>query len=87
MKNQPYNVGLSSANMSKMDLCKKIKEFVPSFEIYESEHGEDPDKRDYIVSNDKIESTGYAPKYDLDYGIPELLKLYKLMKTYQHGNV
>ena len=87
MKNQPYNVGLSSANMSKMDLCKKIKEFVPSFEIYESEHGEDPDKRDYIVSNDKIEATGYTPKYNLDYGIPELLKLYKLMKTYQHGNI
>tara|TARA_B100000963_G_scaffold336798_1_gene332184 strand:+ start:13394 stop:14329 length:936 start_codon:yes stop_codon:yes gene_type:complete len=87
MKDQAYNVGLSTANLSKMDLCKKIKEFVPGFEIYESEHGEDPDKRDYIVSNDKIESTGYAPKYDLDYGIPELLKLYKLMKTYQHGNV
>tara|TARA_B100001057_G_scaffold497704_1_gene602583 strand:- start:3195 stop:4130 length:936 start_codon:yes stop_codon:yes gene_type:complete len=87
MKDQAYNVGLSTANLSKMDLCKKIKEFVPGFEIYESEHGEDPDKRDYIVSNDKIEATGYAPKYDLDYGIPELLKLYKLMKTYQHGNV
>jgi len=87
MKNQAYNVGLSSANLSKMDLCKKIKEFVPGFEIYESEHGEDPDKRDYVVSNDKIEATGYSPKYDLDYGIPELLKLYKLMKTYQHGNV
>ena len=87
MKNQAYNVGLSSANMSKMDLCKKIKEYVPNFEIYQSEHGKDPDKRDYIVSNEKIESTGFLPKYDLDYGIPELLKLYKLMKTYPHGNV
>jgi len=87
MKNEPYNVGLSTANLSKMELCEKIKEFVPSFEIYSSEHGKDPDKRNYLVSNDKLEGTGFMPKYDLDYGIPELLKLYSLMKTYSHGNV
>ena len=76
MKNEPYNVGLSTANLSKGELCEKIQDFVPSFEIYFSEHGKDPDKRNYIVSNDKLESTGFIPKYDLDYGIPELLKLY-----------
>jgi len=87
MKNEPYNVGLSTANLSKGELCEKIQDFVPSFEIYFSEHGKDPDKRNYIVSNDKLESTGFIPKYDLDYGIPELLKLYSLMKNYTHGNV
>ena len=49
--------------------------------------GEDPDKRDYIVSNEKIEKTGYLPKYSLDDGIEELIKTYAIIKNNQYGNV
>ena len=66
MKNEPYNVGLSDANLSKLELCEKIKEHVPNFTIMEAPIGKDPDQRDYIVSNDKIEATGFKPMYSLD---------------------
>jgi len=62
MKNEPYNVGLSDANLSKLELCAKIKEQVPDFVYLESPVGEDPDKRDYIVSNEKIEKTGFKSR-------------------------
>jgi len=54
MKNKPYNVGLSNANLSKIELCKEIIKIIPDFVYFESEIGEDPDKRNYIVSNEKI---------------------------------
>lgn len=73
---ETFNLGLSTANLSKMELCQKIKEHIPSFVIMESEIGKDIDKRNYIVSNEKIESRGYAPIYDLDKGIKELIKYY-----------
>ena len=57
-----FNVGLSSANISKLDLCKKIKEIVPKFTYLESELGKDPDQRNYIVSNAKIERVGFKPE-------------------------
>jgi len=87
MKGEPYNVGLSSANLSKMELCLKIKEHLNDFNIFESEIAKDPDKRDYIVSNDKIESTGWKPKYDLDHGIKELIKTYQFLSINYHKNV
>ena len=60
MKNEPYNVGLSDANLSKLELCAKIKEFVPDFVYLESPIGEDPDKRDYIVSNERLKKPGLS---------------------------
>ena len=87
MRGQTYNVGLSDANLSKMELCLKIKEYIPDFYILESEIGEDPDKRDYIVSNEKIESLGWRPKYSLDTGIQELIKAYKLLTIHNFKNV
>lgn len=86
MKNQAYNVGLSDANLSKMELCQKLKEHVKDLVFYEAEVGEDPDKRDYIVSNEKIEKTGYMPKYSLDMGIRELLKAYTIISNNSYGN-
>ena len=80
MKNNVYNLGLSDANISKRELCEKIKEFIPNFYYNAAEIGEDPDKRDYIVSNEKIENTGFRQKYSLDFGIKELMKAYKIMK-------
>jgi len=87
LKNTAYNVGLSSANISKLELCAKIKEYLPDFVYLESEVGEDPDKRDYIVSNEKIEKTGYMPKHSLDTGIQELIKGYKIINNSIYGNV
>lgn len=87
MKGQPFNVGLSSANLTKRQLCEKIKEYVPDLYIHSAEIGEDPDKRDYLVSNDKIESLGWQPDNTLDMGILELLKGYKIIKPNQFANV
>lgn len=87
MKNEPYNVGLSDANLSKLELCEKIKEHVPNFTIMEAPIGKDPDQRDYIVSNDKIEATGFKPMYSLDMGIKELIKGYKIIVNTKYSNV
>ena len=74
LNNNVYNLGLSSANLSKRQLAEKIKEVVPDLVIIESEIGTDPDKRDYIVSNEKLEATGWTPKYSLEDGLIELSK-------------
>lgn len=87
MKNEAYNVGLSDANISKLELCAKIKEQVADFVYLESPVGEDPDKRDYIVSNEKIERTGFKPLYSLEMGIRELIKGYKIISNNECGNV
>jgi nucleoside-diphosphate-sugar epimerase len=87
MKGQPYNVGLSEANLSKLQLCERIAKLVPGFVYLEASVGEDPDKRDYLVSNDKIEATGWYPDYGLDAGIRELIKGYRMMRNTRFGNV
>ena len=87
MKNEPYNVGLSDANLSKLELCAKIKEQVSHFVYLESPVGEDPDKRDYIVSNEKIERTGFKPVYSLEMGIRELIKGYTIITNSRYSNV
>jgi nucleoside-diphosphate-sugar epimerase len=87
MKNEPYNVGLSNANLSKLELCARIKKQIPDFVYLESSVGEDPDKRDYIVSNEKIEKKGFKPVHSLDTGIKELIKGYKIISNNKHGNV
>lgn len=87
MKNQPYNVGLSDANISKLELCAKIKEHLPEFTYMEAPIGEDPDKRDYIVSNDKIEATGFKPQHSLDMGIQELIKGFTILNNSKYTNV
>lgn len=87
MNGQAYNVGLSEANLSKLQLCAKIKEHVPGFTYLEAPVGEDPDKRDYIVSNEKIEATGWAPDWSLDRGIAELIRGYTMLRTQNFVNV
>jgi nucleoside-diphosphate-sugar epimerase len=74
-----YNVGLSQANLTKQELCEAIKEQIPSFEIFYNENYQDPDKRDYIVSNIKLESNGWIPQYSLEDGIEELIKTYTIL--------
>lgn len=87
MKGEPYNVGLSSANLTKRQLAEKIKEHVPAFYIHSAPIGEDPDKRDYVVSNEKIESLGWRPDHSLDDGIRELLVGYRIIKPNLYANV
>lgn len=87
MQDRPYNVGLSEANLSKAELCEKIREHLPKFVFLEAAIGEDPDKRDYIVSNARIEATGFQPAYSLDRGIGELIKGYRMIRNTVYGNV
>lgn len=87
MKGQAYNMGLSTANLSKIQLCAKIKEHVPNFVYLEAPIGEDPDKRDYIVSNEKLEATGWTPDWTLDTGIEELIRGYTMLRNSVYGNV
>jgi len=87
MKGQPFNVGLSSANLTKRQLAEKVKEHLPETYIHSAEIGEDPDKRDYLVSNDKIESLGWRSDFSLDDGIRELIKGYRIIRPNIFSNV
>ncbi len=86
MDGQPYNVGLSDANLSKIELCQRIQAQVPGFVYIEAPVGEDPDKRDYIVSNAKVEATGFPPEWPLDRGIEELVKGYLMLRNSRFSN-
>jgi nucleoside-diphosphate-sugar epimerase len=87
MKGRPYNAGLEEANLSKLELCAKIQEHLPKFVYVEAEVGEDPDKRDYIVSNKRLLGTGFATEWDLDRGIRELIKGYTIIRNSIYSNV
>jgi nucleoside-diphosphate-sugar epimerase len=87
MKGQIYNVGLSEANVSKMELCQVIARHVPEFIFPEAAIGKDPDQRNYIVSNAKIEATGFETAFSLDRGIAELVKGFTMLKNTKYGNV
>ena len=82
-----YNVGLSSANLSKLELCQSIAEHIPDFVFLEAEVGVDPDQRNYIVSNAKLESTGFSTMFDLNYGIKELIQAFTILRNRKYGNI
>lgn len=86
MKGKAYNCGLSNANLSKIELCKKIKLHLPQFTYFESQINKDPDKRNYIVSNERLEETGWEPQYSLDDGIEELIKAYSIVRNKSYSN-
>jgi nucleoside-diphosphate-sugar epimerase len=87
MKGQIYNVGLSEANVSKRELCEIIQKQLPQFTFVEAALGTDPDQRNYIVSNEKIERTGFKTENSLDMGIAELIKGYTMIRNTRYGNV
>ena len=87
MKGQIYNVGLTEANVSKKELCQVIQRQVPDFKFIDAPIGKDPDQRNYVVSNAKIEATGYQTSVSLDQGISELIKGYCMIKNSRYGNV
>jgi nucleoside-diphosphate-sugar epimerase len=78
-KGEVFNVGLTNANLSKKELLEKIQSHVKDFAVSYNDYYEDPDKRDYIVSNAKLESTGWGPQWDLDRGITELIMAYQMI--------
>jgi len=86
LKGGPYNVGLSDANLSKLELCAEIRKQLPGFVYLEAPVGKDPDQRDYLVSNEKIERTGFRPRHSLQAGIAELIKGYRILKNVKYGN-
>jgi nucleoside-diphosphate-sugar epimerase len=87
MKGQIYNVGLSDANVSKKELCEHIQKQLPDFIFIEAPVGKDPDQRNYIVSNEKIEDTGFKTEFSLDVGIADLIKGYTMIRNTRYGNV
>ncbi|HEY9216164.1 MAG TPA: NAD-dependent epimerase/dehydratase family protein [Ancylobacter sp.] len=87
MKCNIYNVGLSEANISKSELCERIRKLIPAFVAIEAPIGKDPDQRNYVVSNAKIEATGYTPAVSLDQGLAELVKGFRMVKNTKYGNI
>jgi nucleoside-diphosphate-sugar epimerase len=87
MKSQIYNVGLSEANVSKKELCQIIQKQILDFTFIDAPVGKDPDQRNYVVSNEKIEKTGFKAKISLDEGIAELIKGYRMINNSKYGNV
>ncbi len=85
MAGRPYNVGLSDANLTKLELCDRIKAHVGTFAVHAADIGADPDRRDYLVSNARIEAMGFRPALGLDAGIAELVKGYAMMRR-SYGN-
>ena len=86
MVGRPFNVGLDAANLSKEELALKVKEYVPNFYIHFGEIGSDPDKRNYIVSNERLREAGFEAKRTLDDGIKELIKGYRMIGRGQFKN-
>lgn len=87
MTGRAYNVGLDSANLSKEELALKVKEYVPNFYVHFSEFGSDPDKRNYIVSSQRLLEAGFQAKRTLDEGIVELMKGYRMLGRGMFKNV
>jgi nucleoside-diphosphate-sugar epimerase len=87
MGGQIYNVGLSDANLSKRELCEVIGKYVPDFSFLEAPVSKDPDQRNYVVSNAKLEATGFKPAHTLEFGIQELIKGYAMIRNTRYGNV
>ena len=87
MRGQIYNVGLTDANVSKQELCQRIQKYLPDFVFIDAPVGKDPDQRNYIVSNTKVEATGFCPAHSLDAGICELIKGYRMIRNSRYGNV
>lgn len=87
MKGRPYNIGLSDANLSKLELCEVIRKHVPGFRFPVADVGSDPDQRNYVVSNERIEATGFKPRFRLDDGIEELIKGFQVVRRTQYSNI
>jgi len=84
-KNETFNIGNDALNMNKLELAQTIQKHTP-LEIIHAEFTKDPDVRDYIVSSQKIYDRGFECLYDLDYGIKQLIQLYKIIDRPWYAN-
>ena len=87
MRGQPYNAGLNDANLSKLELCAEIKKLVPAFVYLEAPIGKDPDQRDYIVSNARLDQAGFKTEWPLERGIRELIKGFTILRNTRYSNI
>ena len=87
MRGQPYNAGLNDANLSKLELCAEIKKLVPAFVYLEAPIGKDPDQRDYIVSNARLDQAGFRTEWPLERGIRELIKGFTILRNTRYSNI
>ena len=87
MNGHIYNVGLSEANVSKKELCVCIQKYLPDFVFLDAPVGKDPDQRNYIVSNAKLEALGFKTAHSLDFGIQELIKGFTMIRNTVYGNI
>jgi nucleoside-diphosphate-sugar epimerase len=87
MAGRTYNVGLDAANLSKEELARTIKKHVPNFYVHFAAVGSDPDKRNYIVSNQRLREAGFEAKRSLEEGIQELIKGYRLLGRGKFKNI
>lgn len=87
MYGQTFNCGMSDTNLTKVQLCERIKDHIPQFVYFENDINTDPDQRNYYVSNEKIEKLGYRTSRTLDDGIEELIKVYTIIDKRKYGNV
>jgi nucleoside-diphosphate-sugar epimerase len=87
MRGQIFNVGLTEANLSKSELCRHIQKHLPNFVVKEADLATDPDQRNYIVSNAKLEKTGWKARIGLDDGIRELIKGFTMLRNSKYGNI
>jgi nucleoside-diphosphate-sugar epimerase len=87
LEDRIFNVGLSSANLTKLELTQAIQKFLPNLIVSKVENKSDPDKRDYLVSNERIEKLGFSCEFSLDEGIKELIKFFNLIPNFEYGNV
>jgi nucleoside-diphosphate-sugar epimerase len=86
MRSNVYNLGLSNANITKIDLAKKVKHYVKDVKICIINNSKDPDKRDYFVSNKKIEQKGFVADFALEMGIKELSEIFKINNSFGKNN-
>jgi nucleoside-diphosphate-sugar epimerase len=82
--NNAYNVGLTTANCTKLELAQKIQKFIPDLVIVENNFKQDFDQRNYMVSNSKLESLGWLPNFTLEDGINELIFGYNLINKFKN---
>jgi nucleoside-diphosphate-sugar epimerase len=87
MRGRPYNAGLNEANLSKLELCAEIKNLVPAFVYLEAPIGKDPDQRDYIVSNARLDQAGFKTEWPLERGIRELIKGFTILRNTRYSNI
>ena len=85
LKNNIYNLGMSKANVTKIDMVRKIKKNIKDLKIKYLKNKKDPDKRDYFVSNKKIEKKGFKAKIGIDQGIREMISVYKMKIDYKNN--